>query len=143
MDVFVATESDMVTIVAFAKVPLDAARVKNRSGRSVDRRDRLLTRMGFIGAHGASVRRKVRALDGGGRSIEHRASAHLLVSIRKPALRWNTASMTPSRHAASLDSPSGGAPEARAPLEPASNGDAGKVRNSVRRQFSQPESRTL
>ncbi|MFM0321319.1 hypothetical protein [Caballeronia glebae] len=43
----------MVTLFAFAKMPLDAARVKNRSVVSVDRRDRLLTRMGLVGARGA------------------------------------------------------------------------------------------
>ncbi|GJH23868.1 hypothetical protein [Caballeronia novacaledonica] len=127
MDVFVAAESDMVTILAFAKVPLDAARVKNRSNRSVERRDRLLTRMGFVGARGASNRHTVRAARGG----RYRACAQMGHGF-DDALK---ASGIP-------DFLSGGSLEARVPLSRHRTAMP-KIRNSDRLRFPQPESRTL
>ncbi|WP_250501855.1 hypothetical protein [Caballeronia sp. AZ7_KS35] len=121
-----ATESDMVTILAFAKMPHDAARVKNsvgcfgRSSRSVAYAD------GFVGARGASVKRKVRALDG--------AAGQSSITPRS-LLRFDPRAGVPMEHGfddafkargiARSVFQSGRALDAHVPAQSASNGDAG------------------
>jgi len=133
----------MVTILAFAKMPHDAARVKNsvgcfgRSSRSVAYAD------GFVGARGASVKRKVRALDG--------AAGQSSITPRS-LLRFDPRAGVPMEHGfddafkargiARSVFQSGRALDAQCPLKRHRTAMP-EILDSIRPRFLQPESRTL